>query len=88
MPAGDFEKWALPETRFDDINDPQKAVSELTEREKYVLQALCLNTGGAVRRDIHADVCEIAESPFNSLQSNGKERSEVGSVLSRLRNIG
>lgn len=83
-----LEKWALPETRFDDIEEPEEAIRELTEKKKYVLHALCLNTGSAVRRDIHADVCEIAESPFNSPNSNGKERSEVGSVLSRLRSIG
>lgn len=83
-----LDKWTTPKTRFGDIEEPKDAIKELTEKEKYVLRALCRNTGGAVRRDVHADVCEIPESPFANPHSNGKERSEVGSILSRLRNVG
>lgn len=83
-----LDKWTAPKTRCSDVEEPQDAIKELTEKEKYVLRALCRNTGGAVRRDVHADVCEIPGSPFANPPSNGKDRSEVGSILGRLRNVG
>ena len=44
--------------------------------------------GGAVRRVIHGDASELPDSPFEEPNSNGTERSEVGSILSHLQNIG
>lgn len=83
-----LEKWSTPETRLGDVDEPSDAINRLTDEEEFVLRALCQNTGGAVRRVIHGDVSELPGSPFNSPNSNGKERSEVGSILSRLQNVG
>ncbi|ELZ77479.1 hypothetical protein C456_03041 [Haloferax volcanii DSM 14919] len=83
-----FEKWATPETRLGDIDEPLDAIDRLTVEELYVLRALRQNTGGAVRRVIHGDVSELPDSPFNEPNANGKERNEVGSILSRLQNVG
>lgn len=83
-----LEKWATPETRLGGIDEPIDAIDRLTEQEEFVMQALCQNTGGAVRRVIHGDVSELHGSPFNSPNSNGQERNEVGSILSRLKNVG
>lgn len=83
-----LKKWATPETRLGDVDEPSDAIDRLTDEEVFVLQALCQNTGGAVRRVIHGDVSELSGSPFDSPNSNGKERSEVGSILSRLQNVG
>ena len=83
-----LERWATPETRLGDIEDPSDAIDRLTEEERFVLRALCQNTGGAVRRVIHGDVSELPGSPFENPNSNGRERNEVGSILSRLDNVG
>lgn len=83
-----LEKWATPETRLGGIEEPTDAIDRLTEEEKFVLQALCHNSGGAVRRVIHGDVCDLPGSPFSNPNSNGHERSEVGAILSRLENVG
>jgi hypothetical protein len=83
-----LEKWATPETRLGDVEEPLDAIDRLTEKEHYVLRALKQNTGGAVRRVIHGDVSEIPGSPFRSPNSNGRERNEVGSILGRLKNVG
>lgn len=83
-----FEKWPSPETRLGDVEDPSDAIDRLTEEEHFVLRALCQNTGGAVRRVIHGDVSELPGSPFENPNSNGRERNEVGSILSRLNNVG
>ena len=60
----------------------------LTEEEQFVLRALRQNTGGAVRRVIHGDVSELPDSPFKNPNSNEQERNKVGSILSRLKNVG
>jgi len=83
-----FDKWATPETRLGDVDEPEDAIDRLTEEEQFVLRALRQNTGGAVRRVIHGDVSELPESPFDEPNANGRERSEVGSILSRLQNVG
>ncbi len=83
-----LEKWATPETRLGAVDEPADAIDRLRDDEKFVLQALCQNTGGAVRRVIHGDVSELPGSPFNRPNSNGEERSEVGSILNRLQNVG
>ena len=83
-----LEKWSTPETRLGDVDEPSDAIDRLTDEEEFVLRALCQNTGGAVRRVIHGDVSELPSSPINSPNSNGKERNEVGSILSRLQNVG
>jgi len=83
-----LEKWATPETRFGGIDDPATAVAALTEMERVVLKALCQNPDGAIRRDIHADASTVPDSPFTNPNVNGDERSDVGSILSRLRSVG
>lgn len=83
-----LEEWAEPETRLGDIEEPADAVDRLTKEEQFVLKALRRNTGGAVRRVIHGDASEGPDSPFEEPNSNGKERSKVGSILSRLQNVG
>lgn len=83
-----LEKWATPETRLGDIEEPVDAIDRLTKPETYVLRALKRNTGGAVRRVIHGDASELEGSPFKEPNSNGRERSEVGSILSRLKTVG
>ncbi len=83
-----FEKWATPETRLGDIEEPSDAIDRLTQEEQFVLRALCRNTGGAVRRVIHGDVSELPRSPFENPNSNGRERNEVGIILNRLDNVG
>jgi hypothetical protein len=83
-----LETWPTPETRLGDVEEPTDAVNRLTDEEKFVLRALCQNTGGAVRRVIHGDVSDLPESPFNNPNSNGRERSQVGTILSRLKNVG
>jgi hypothetical protein len=83
-----LEKWATPETRLGGVKEPADAVGRLTEEEQFVLKALLQNTGGAVRRVIHGDVSELPASPFEEPNSNGQERNRVGSILSRLQNVG
>lgn len=83
-----IEKWSTPETRLGDVDGASDAIDRLTDEEAFVLRALCQNTGGAVRRVIHGDVSELPDSPFNNPNSNGQERNKVGSILSRLNNIG
>jgi len=46
-----FDKWATPETRLGDVDEPEDAIDRLTEEEHFVLRALRQNTGGAVRRN-------------------------------------
>ncbi|WP_336365232.1 DUF262 domain-containing protein [Halalkalicoccus salilacus] len=81
-------KWETPETRLGDIEDPADAVDRLTIEERFVLQALCQNTGGAIRRVIHGDASALSGSPFENPNSNGQERNEIGSILGRLQNVG
>lgn len=83
-----MENWSTPETRLGNIDEPSDAIDRLTDEEEFVLQALCQNTGGAVRRVIHGDVSNLPGSPFNSPNSNGQERNKVGSILGRLKNVG
>ncbi|UHQ96010.1 HNH endonuclease family protein [Natrinema halophilum] len=83
-----LEEWATPETRLGGVEEPADAIDRLTTEEQFVLKALRQNTGGAVRRVIHGDVCELSDSPFDDPNSNGTERNEVGSILSRLQNVG
>lgn len=80
--------WPTPDTRFDDIERPSEAIDSLTEKELFVLHALCQNSGGAVRRVIHKEVSDIPSSPFENPESSGNERSLVGSILSRLQGVG
>jgi hypothetical protein len=82
-----LEQWAAPETRLGGIKEPADAIPELTEEEKYVLQALCQHSSGAVRRIVHADACDLPDSPFGD-STDGKERSKVGSILGRLKSVG
>jgi len=83
-----LDKWATPETRLGGIDDPATAVAALTETERVVLKALYQNPDGAVRRDIHADASTVPDSSFTNPNINGDERSDVGSILSRLRSVG
>lgn len=83
-----LDEWATPETRLGDIEEPADAIDRLTKEEQFVLKALRQNTGGAVRRVIHGDATELPDSPFEEPNSNGTERNEVGSILSRLQNVG
>ncbi|WP_435362346.1 DUF262 domain-containing protein [Haloarchaeobius sp. DFWS5] len=83
-----LKEWPTPETRLGEIEDPSDAVDRLTDEEEFVLRALCQNTSGAVRRVIHGDASQFTNSPFKNPESNGQERSEVGSILGRLRNVG
>lgn len=83
-----LEKWATPETRLGSIGEPADAIEALTEEERYVLRSLCQNTDGAIRRIIHQNACGLRDSPFEDPNSNGNERRNVGSILSRLRNVG
>jgi hypothetical protein len=82
-----MEKWATPETRGSDMEDVESVISELTDRERYVLRALCEYPGGAARRVIHRNACELVDSPFENSEQR-KERDAVGSILSRLVDIG
>ncbi len=76
-------KWNTPETRLTDIEEPEEAIPELTEEERYVLRALCTYTSGRARRVIHRKTTELEGSPFTD-SGDSSERSEVGSILSRL----
>jgi hypothetical protein len=73
---------------LDDVEEPADAIDRLTREEQFVLMSLRQNTGGAVHRVIHGDASELPDSPFEEPNSNGTERNKVGSILSRLQNVG
>jgi len=70
------------------VDDGESAISLLSERERYVLRALWQNRSGAARRVIHQDAAALNGSSFTDPNTNGKERDEVGSILSKLAEIG
>ena len=69
------------------VSGGESAISLLSERERYVLRALWQNRSGAARRVTHRDVVNLDDSPFRD-HEDGSERSEVGSILSKLADLG
>ncbi|WP_318569904.1 DUF262 domain-containing HNH endonuclease family protein [Salinigranum marinum] len=82
-----IEVWETPETRFTDVDTPEDTISELTEEEQYVFQALCKYSDGRARRVIHRKSTELDGSPFTDPESSS-ERGRVGTILSRLTKLG
>jgi hypothetical protein len=68
------------------VNGDVSREQGLGEEEQYVLRALRQHQDGAARRVIHRDAAATDGSPFTNPDADGKERSEVGSILSRLVN--
>jgi len=69
------------------IEEPEEAIPELIDEELYVLQALCQHSAGAIRRTVHTDMCELYGAQFE-IPTGSKERSKVGTILSRLESVG
>ena len=70
------------------LDESGGAVELLGKRERYVLQALTEHRSGAARRVIHREAAGLEDSPFTNPDENGPERSEVGSILSSLQDMG
>jgi hypothetical protein len=83
-----MDMWTTPSTRLSGVTEPESAISQLTKHERYVLRALCETPGGGARRVIHRTAGDFADSPFENPESNGTERSTVGSILARLTTVG
>lgn len=69
-------------------NEDRSTVELLSRRERYVLQALRKHSDGAARRVIHREASKLEDSPFTKSSTDGAERSEVGSILSKLKDLG
>jgi hypothetical protein len=84
----DEDELDLLESVVKTLKGGESAIELLSDRERYVLRALWKHNNGAARRVIHRDAANISGSPFTEPNKDGAERSEVGSILSKLKDLG